>query len=297
MIREIQKRHFSAIANLILMSLMVGCTQTVSPNNSQVSNAPTSPTEKPTAAPSTDAASTPVATSKQSVPSDSKTTTPKIAEGRYWLGHTGQALEVESDASGTGKPARYRYVDEEGAKPWRSITELQAVKEGILNDGSNYWCLSTMAPKGKVASCTKNGWVAADVSDPQAGKVSENRKLLFSCSTENGKQILLHDASTTIDYTFGKPDRDPELDLRVPRRNASTWQWKGIGRHMSYVIDVPNGETIYSVFWSVDRLSQNAQEDAGVNVLINQKEVATVKCSSNVVNKMEGVDLKEREIP
>lgn len=126
-------------------------------------------------------------------------------------------------------------------------------------------------------------------------KVSENRKLLFSCATENGKQILLHDAGTTIDYAFGVPDREPELDLKVPRNQASTWQWAGIGRHMTYSIDVPNGETVYNVFWGVDRLAQNAPEEAGVNVLINEKLVATVKCSSNIVNNMEGVDLKKRD--
>jgi hypothetical protein len=125
---------------------------------------------------------------------------------------------------------------------------------------------------------------------------SDDRQLLFSCDTENGKQILLYDAGQTIDYSFGRPNQTPELALNVPRTEASTWQWAGIGRTMTYSIEVPNGNVIYSVYWNFDRLAENRKEEAGVNVSIDQKIVSTVECSSNIVNKMQGVDLKKREL-
>lgn len=209
------------------MGLLAGCSQTVSSNNSQVSNSPASPapTEKPTTLSSTN---------------------PESA--------TGTNSQNFSSSASTEKPTNPSSTDESAKSP----------------------SSDSKAPIAKT-------------------KVSENRKLLFSCATENGKQILLHDAGTTIDYAFGTPDREPELDLKAPRNQASTWQWAGIGRHMTYSIDVPNGETVYNVFWGVDRLAQNAPEEAGVNVLINEKLVATVKCSSNIVNNMEGIDLKKRD--
>lgn len=74
-----------------------------------------------------------------------------IEEGRYWLGGTDQGLEVNG--------GRYRYYDESDiARPWQPIAELQYVKKGVVFDGKNYWCLSTMLPKGQIASCSKNGW-------------------------------------------------------------------------------------------------------------------------------------------
>ncbi len=73
-----------------------------------------------------------------------------IENGRYWIGHTDQGLEVDG--------TRYRYDTELGAKPWQPISDLNAVKNGVIFDGKNYWCLSTLHPKNKIASCTADGW-------------------------------------------------------------------------------------------------------------------------------------------
>jgi hypothetical protein len=122
-----------------------------------------------------------------------------------------------------------------------------------------------------------------------------NRALLFSCGTENGKEILLYQTDETIDYSFGDRDAKPELELTVPRNRASTWQWKGVGRAMTYAVDVPNGDTSYSVFWSVDRLSETKAVEAGVRVHSNRKTLATVYCTGKVVNNLQGVQLKPTE--
>lgn len=135
----------------------MGCSQTV-----QSEAIPTA-TEAPKTAPES------VATPIPSEPAQSYSTeieTPTIPEGRYWIGHTGQALEIEGDASGAGKPVRYRYETEGGTQPWRSVNELQAVQEGVIYDGNNYWCLSSMAPQGQIASCSEKGWITPDGNSP-----------------------------------------------------------------------------------------------------------------------------------
>jgi hypothetical protein len=74
-----------------------------------------------------------------------------IEEGRYWLGGTDRGLEV--------KGGRYRYYDESDIdRPWKPISELQYIKKGVVFDGKDYWCLSTIAPKNRATSCSKNGW-------------------------------------------------------------------------------------------------------------------------------------------
>jgi hypothetical protein len=117
---------------------------------------------------------------------------------------------------------------------------------------------------------------------------------LFSCLTPKGKQIELCDGGKTIQYSFGKPQIKPEIVVAVPRQRASTSQWQGVGRYMTYSVDVPNGDTIYSVFWSADKIEQRIE--AGVNVLVKGKVAATVNCSEKSINgNLEGAKLRPSE--
>jgi hypothetical protein len=121
-------------------------------------------------------------------------------------------------------------------------------------------------------------------------------KILFSCPTIKGKKIEVCDSGKTIDYSFGKAQKKPEIAIKIPREKASTFQWAGIGRYESYAIDIPNGKATYNVFWGVDRLSDEHAVEAGVNVLIDQKLMTTVNCSGeNIVNNIQGVNLKATE--
>ncbi len=119
-------------------------------------------------------------------------------------------------------------------------------------------------------------------------------KVLFQCTTAKGKVIELCDSGKTIDYSFGKPREKPEIVVRAVRGDASTTQYEGIGRWESYSVDVPNGDTTYSVFWGVDKLSSNHTIEAGVNVEKGGKQVGRVLCAPNskVLQNLEGVKLK-----
>ena len=115
---------------------------------------------------------------------------------------------------------------------------------------------------------------------------------LFSCSTAKGKIIEVCDAGKSITYSFGSPLTKPDIALNVPRDKATTFQWAGVGRYLSYSVDIPNGTTTYSVFLSADRITEAHGIEAGVNVFEEGKLLATVKCSGKkMVNNLEGVDL------
>jgi hypothetical protein len=79
----------------------------------------------------------------------SDTSSNKIVDGRYWVGATDQALEVDGD--------RYRYDTEGGEQPWQSISTLKSIEYGVVFDGKTYWCLSTLAPS-PATGCSANGW-------------------------------------------------------------------------------------------------------------------------------------------
>nr|WP_322667233.1 MULTISPECIES: hypothetical protein [Nostocaceae]MDZ8209523.1 hypothetical protein [Dendronalium sp. ChiSLP03b]MDZ8211556.1 hypothetical protein [Nostoc sp. ChiSLP03a] len=73
---------------------------------------------------------------------------PPIADGFYILGGTDQGLEVKGE--------QYRYYDEEGNKEWKPISELNSIKEGLVFDGENYWCIP---PRRETGVCSENGWI------------------------------------------------------------------------------------------------------------------------------------------
>lgn len=121
---------------------------------------------------------------------------------------------------------------------------------------------------------------------------SPNDQLLFFCQTENGKLIELYDLGDTIKYSFG-PENDPEIVLEVPRSEASTYQWAGVGRSIYYSVDIPNANTVYTVFISEDRLSERRSVTGGVDVSINNEYVTTVNCANeDIISNLMGVDLK-----
>lgn len=116
-------------------------------------------------------------------------------------------------------------------------------------------------------------------------------KLVFSCTTTKQKVIEVCDAGKTIEYSFGKAGAKPELALAVPRSEASTFQWEGIGSAISYTVDIPNGKTVYSVFWSAEKATANIE--SGVNVEVDGKHVARVLCKPDTtVQNIEGIKLK-----
>lgn len=133
--------------------------------------------------------------------------------------------------------------------------------------------------------------LASGIASAQCNK---NEKTVFSCLTGKGKLIEVCDAGKNISYSFGFPHKKPEIVLTVPRNRASTAQWNGIGRYISYAVNIPNGNTNYNVFWSVDKLSDDKSIDAGVNVEVNNKLAATVSCAGekNIVQNIEGIQLK-----
>ncbi len=122
-------------------------------------------------------------------------------------------------------------------------------------------------------------------------------KTLFFCNTQKAnKQIEVCDTGKTISYSFGKKGQKPELAISVPRSQASTYQWQGIGRYISYAVDIPNGDYNYNVFWSVDRITEEHAVEAGVNVEKKDKLLTTVYCQEKgLINNLEGVKLKASE--
>lgn len=139
--------------------------------------------------------------------------------------------------------------------------------------------------------------LAALAASNASAACERGTKEVFSCSTTKGKRIQLCESPAGIEYSFGAPAKAPEIVVKVPRDKASTSQWEGFGRWQTYSVDVPNGATTYRIFSGHDSQSPDAPLEAGVNVLINGKDVATVACAPKSVNNLiEGIKLKKTDM-
>jgi len=92
-----------------------------------------------------------------------------------------------------------------------------------------------------------------------------SKKTIFACTTTNGKQVEVCDNGDSIEYSFGKSLTKPEKQFKIDRSNASTYQWNGMGRYMSYSVVIPTGDTTYSVSTSFDKIDQKSE--TGVSVI------------------------------
>lgn len=145
---------------------------------------------------------------------------------------------------------------------------------------------------------TKSQVLSANSIGPNRAGASiacANEQVLFHCTTENNKEILLCDQRKTLRYSFGKEGRTPELVLSVPREAATTSKWKGIGRWIDYSITIPNGDTGYTVFTSLDRISDAHEFEAGVVVNADDKEIGRVLCKESITHHIDDIDLKQEE--
>lgn len=104
---------------------------------------------------------------------------------------------------------------------------------------------------------------------------SANSKILFSCTVTTGKRIELCDAGDMIEFTFGTPQSAPDIQLKKPENQISK---SHDDAGTSFSVDVSEGSNNYSIYWGVDRMSEEHAIDAGLYVF-NGSSSETFKCA------------------
>lgn len=177
-----------------------------------------------------------------------------------------------------------------------SCTPDSAVSESVTLEATDSAATESVAPlvtptagNSAVSDPTTDIAGAAEASAPAEAAQGFGSSLFF-CRTAQGKVLEVNDLGSSIQYVFG-PEQQPELVLNVPRNEASTYQWEGFGRYESYSVSVPNGNTLYTVFWARDRLNIEQPPEGGVTVEIDGEYVTTVDCATDINHNMIGVDL------
>ena len=118
-------------------------------------------------------------------------------------------------------------------------------------------------------------------------------EVLFSCLTANGQHIEVCNFGETVRYSYGRPNTKPEIVVLVPREKVAGISWSGIGRYVTNAVAIPNGNTIYQVSWSADKLQESHELAGGVEVIINDKSESISCQSAPSIGNTEGIHFEE----
>ena len=134
---------------------------------------------------------------------------------------------------------------------------------------------------------------SSSLSDIASDKCEDGTKTLFRCiAQKNGKKIEVCDAGKTINYSFGKPGKKPELSISILRDDVTAEQWNGVGDFF-YNVSIPSGDFLYRIFWTAERNTDEHAIEAGVEVTKKDKLLATIYCQEDTIEQLlDGVDLK-----
>ena len=125
-------------------------------------------------------------------------------------------------------------------------------------------------------------------------------KVLFSCKAKKGKEIRLVDKGSTIEYSFGMPNKKSDILVSVLREKATTnyeihedYELEKFGQGSFFSVDVPNGNTRYRIYFQYGYPKDHLADEGGVSVIINNKYTNEVKCvGKEIINNLQNVDLK-----
>ncbi|MFA9203230.1 MAG: hypothetical protein ACEQSD_04440 [Flavobacteriales bacterium] len=106
-------------------------------------------------------------------------------------------------------------------------------------------------------------------------------KTVFSCSTTNNKVVDICELGQNLLYSFGRPNSRPELQFNIAKSRAYMYLWDGSTSSEYNELYLPRGNTIYQAYQANHR--NHGGTEHGLNVLINKKPVANIRCRANTV--------------
>lgn len=120
---------------------------------------------------------------------------------------------------------------------------------------------------------------------PHAVLADRNGEVLISCDTGNDRHLEVciepgdSQGNGAFTYAFGRKGQ-PDLILREEFSAGTAMPWSGVGRAIWESVAFRNDGHVYEAWHSLDRLTEDAPLQAGVNVLRGEELLASLTCES-----------------
>ena len=106
---------------------------------------------------------------------------------------------------------------------------------------------------------------------------------LFQCTFAKGTKIVtVCGAQGQARYRFGMKNKVPDLTLQSDLKDIYV-PWMGIGRYMNENITFVNKDVSYRVYSSLDRLSEDLELQAGIDVIVSDQIIASLTCDTESI--------------
>lgn len=103
-------------------------------------------------------------------------------------------------------------------------------------------------------------------------------ELIFKCSTEKDKSILVYKDGQNLTYTFGKKSSKPEIKLTRNKEQLSIMQEIPVGTGLNSSIEFKNGIYSYTITESLNRVSEGHEASAWLDVSKNKDVISSMDC-------------------
>lgn len=101
-------------------------------------------------------------------------------------------------------------------------------------------------------------------------------EVILGCMIGEKTMEICADASA-MSYSYG-PKGTPELAITAPLASGPVQPWPGVGRAIWEAARFQNKDTVYEVWVSVDRMTEDASLEAGIEVLKGEQALASLTC-------------------
>lgn len=106
---------------------------------------------------------------------------------------------------------------------------------------------------------------------------------LFQCTFAKGTKIVtVCGAQGQARYRFGRKNKVPDLTLQRNLKDIYV-PWMGTGRFMSENITFVNRDVSYRVYSSLDRLNEDLELQAGIDVIVSDQIIASLTCDTDSI--------------
>jgi hypothetical protein len=103
-------------------------------------------------------------------------------------------------------------------------------------------------------------------------------ELIFKCSTENNKSVSVYQDGRNLIYTFGKKNSKPEIELTRNKEQLSITQEIPVGTGLNSSIEFKNGIYSYTITESLNRVSEEHEASAWLEVSKNKDVISSMDC-------------------
>ena len=173
-----------------------------------------------------------------------------------------------------GRKTRKAIVDLQNCLGQNKETELTPSAQAFLIE--SYQVSKAQQLDGSCASLLR--FVASAYQCPAA-----HWKELFQCTFAKGTKIAtVCGAQGQARYRFGRKNKVPDLTLQSDLKEIYV-PWMGVGRYMSENITFSNADVSYRVYTSLDRLSEDLELRAGIDVIVSDQIIASLTCDTESI--------------